>query len=85
MAKLDAEREAEQDQMRQASNKVALTKKAAITTEGNAATALVRPFDIVEDAAAQAAARDGTNNYRLTVKRTGSAVEVEVEEWTRGL
>ena len=59
-----------------AANKVALTKKAAITAEAGA-TEGVRPFDGTAFNTADDADNSG-NNYGVTVKHTGSAVEVTV-------
>ena len=62
-----------------AANKVALSKKAAITTEGNSTTVAARPFDLTtppSDLTAPTAAE----NYVVSVKHTGSTVEVEVAD-----
>lgn len=59
-----------------AANKVALTKKAAITAEAGGST--VRPFDGTDAAAGTDPSM--TDNYRVTVKHTGSAVEVTVAD-----
>ncbi len=61
-----------------AANKVANTKKAAITAEAGGSTA--RPFDGT-DAAADADP-SATDNYRLTVEHTGSAVKATVVDGT---
>ena len=71
---VDKAKEAERMAMREAANKVALSKRTAITSLVAGSTA--RPFDGT-DAAADADP-SATDNYRLTVKRTGSAVEVTV-------
>ena len=80
-AKAKSDRE-EMEQMaaaKAAANKVALTKKKAIETEGDSDTTLARPFDL---AAAPADSSDPTadENYVVSVKHTGSAVEVEVAD-----
>ena len=63
-----------------AANKVALSKKTAIEAEAAAAaTALVRPFDLTTDPV-DSTAPTATENYVVSVKHTGSAVEVEVAD-----
>ncbi len=62
-----------------AANKVALTKKTAINTEGDSATTAARPFDLTT-APTDLDAPTATENYVVTVKHTGSAVEVEVAD-----
>ena len=62
-----------------AANKVALSKRTAINTEANSATTAARPFDLAA-APADPAAPTAEENYVLTVKHTGSAVEVEVAD-----
>ena len=72
----DAQKMADAGKAKAAANKVANTKKTAIAAEADATTGQVRPFDGT-DAAADADP-SATENYRLTVKHTGSAVEVTV-------
>ena len=59
-----------------AANKVALSKKTAIMAEATATTG-ARPFDLTADPAIPNAPT-ADENYALTVKHTGSAVEVTV-------
>ena len=69
-----------------AANKVALSKKAAITSESDvgaadATTNDVRPFDSTNDYDNTTVDADNTGtNYAVSVKHTGSAVEVEVTD-----
>ena len=77
-AKTDADAAAAAANAKATANKVALTKKAAIMAEADANTGQTRPFD-GNDAAA-AAEPGATDNYRLAVKHTGSAVEVTVAD-----
>ena len=79
-AKNKADADATAAAAKEAANKVAISKRMAIATEGNEATAAARPFDLTGDTANPAADadRDGTHNYGLTVKHTGSAVNVTV-------
>ena len=74
-AKKDADDAAAADAARQAGNKVAATKKAAITAEATATAA--RPFDLAT-APADLTAPTDAENYVVNVKHTGSAVEVTV-------
>ena len=62
-----------------AASDVALTKKAAIGREASADTTLARPFDLATDPSDADAPTDA-ENYVLTVKHTGSAVEVTVAD-----
>ena len=73
---LDAEAEKVAEMAREASNKIALTKKAEIEAEGDATTT-ARPFDLA-DAPDDPTAPTANENYVLTVKHTGSAVEATV-------
>ena len=75
MAVLDAKTKEEQAIAQAASNKVALTKKTAITAEAGPE---VKPFD-GEDAV-EGVDLSTSDNYRLTVKHTGSAVEASVTD-----
>ncbi|MCY4496164.1 MAG: hypothetical protein OXC14_02675 [Rhodospirillaceae bacterium] len=78
---VDKKAEEEQQMAKAASNKVALTKEAAIDTEGASETTLARPFDagdeITGDGTPSAAA---ATRYDLSVKHTGSAVEFSVKD-----
>ena len=62
-----------------AASKVAVTKKAAIATEADSTTTAARPFDLATPPV-DADAPTATENYVLTVKHTGSAVEVTVAD-----
>lgn len=70
---------AERKAAREAANKVAQSKKKAIDTEADSTTTAARPFDLTTDPV-DSANPTGTENYVLTVKHTGSAVEVEVAD-----
>ena len=74
-----AKAEEDEAEARVASNKVAITKKTAISTEGDSATVPARPFDLTSPPADAAAPTDA-ENYVLTVEHTGTAVEVAVAD-----
>ena len=76
---VDKADEEERQMAKAASNKVANTKKAAIATEADPDTTAARPFDLTT-APADLTAPTEEENYVLTVKHTGSAVEVEVAD-----
>ena len=76
-AKMAADDAAEAAEARAAANKVAATKKAAIATEADSTTTAARPFDLTA-APADPAAPTAEENYVVTLKHTGSAVEVTV-------
>ena len=76
-AKSDADAEAEAMAARLAGNKVANTKKAAIATEADSTTTAARPFDLTA-APSDLTAPTADENYVLTVKHTGTEVEVTV-------
>ena len=79
MAVLDAEAEKVAAAAKEASNKIAMTKKDAIKKEGDSETTLTRPFDAGGEIADEG---DGsaTTRYDLSVKHTGSAVEFSVKD-----
>ena len=78
-AKSDREEMERMAAAKAAANKVALTKKAAIETEGDSTTTLARPFDLAT-APTDSTAPTADENYVVSVKHTGSAVEVEVTD-----
>ena len=76
-----AQKMADSEPDKAAKNKVAGTKKNAIAAEAGAAAALlIRPFDGPEPYDTTANANNEATNYGVTVKHTGSAVEVTVAD-----
>ena len=78
-AKSDREEMERMAAAKKAANKVALSKETAINTEGDPTTTLTRPFDLAA-APVDPDAPTATENYVVSVKHTGSAVEVEVTD-----
>ena len=76
-AKMAADDAAAAAAAKAAANKVAATKKAAIATEADPTTTAARPFDLTT-APSDLTAPTDTENYVVTLKHTGSAVEVTV-------
>ncbi len=73
-----AERDKEEAARKAAANKIAATKKAAIEREaGGGSEVTVRPFDGTAYLTADGS-DNTTTNYQVTVKHTGSAVDVTV-------
>ena len=79
-AKTTADNAAMAAAVKAAANKVAMTKKTAIDAEADNTTGQVRPFDSDNPYLTAEDSVNTATNYGVTVKHTGSAVEVTVAD-----